>query len=99
MALQFFRCLRFLFAFLAEQPGQLKYIEWPSFQSTVILIATAFNHVNYNVHDHISIVDLWCFGLWYFEMLIHNVTYSIFLVSLPSYRGLDTYLFPVGSFD
>ncbi|CAA6659361.1 unnamed protein product [Spirodela intermedia] len=26
---------RFLVSFLAEQPGQLKYIEWPSFQTTV----------------------------------------------------------------
>ncbi|XP_078180329.1 uncharacterized protein LOC144574275 isoform X3 [Carex rostrata] len=27
-------CLRDLFQFLAEQPSQLKYIEWPSFQRT-----------------------------------------------------------------
>ncbi|XP_022748501.1 uncharacterized protein LOC111298087 isoform X2 [Durio zibethinus] len=27
--------LRSLFAFLVEQPSQLKYIEWPSFQSTL----------------------------------------------------------------
>ncbi|XP_021903726.1 uncharacterized protein LOC110818973 [Carica papaya] len=27
--------LRSLFVFLAEQPNQLKYIEWPSFQSTL----------------------------------------------------------------
>ncbi|CAA7395667.1 unnamed protein product [Spirodela intermedia] len=26
---------RFLVSFLAEQPGQLKYIEWPSFQTTL----------------------------------------------------------------
>ncbi|XP_074355622.1 uncharacterized protein LOC141695264 [Apium graveolens] len=32
---EFLRGLRFLLAFLAEQPGQLKYIEWPSFQSTL----------------------------------------------------------------
>ncbi|KAJ3705919.1 hypothetical protein LUZ61_009624 [Rhynchospora tenuis] len=29
------RSLRALFQFLAEQPSQLKYIEWPSFQSTL----------------------------------------------------------------
>ncbi|XP_078180326.1 uncharacterized protein LOC144574275 isoform X2 [Carex rostrata] len=28
-------CLRDLFQFLAEQPSQLKYIEWPSFQRTL----------------------------------------------------------------
>ncbi|KAK7381375.1 hypothetical protein VNO78_34015 [Psophocarpus tetragonolobus] len=27
--------LKFLFVFLAEQPSQLKYIEWPSFSSTL----------------------------------------------------------------
>lgn len=27
--------LKSLFTFLCEQPGQLKYIEWPSFQSTL----------------------------------------------------------------
>lgn len=27
--------LKSLFTFLGEQPGQLKYIEWPSFQSTL----------------------------------------------------------------
>ncbi|KAK0582669.1 hypothetical protein LWI29_028351 [Acer saccharum] len=27
--------LKFLFTFLAEQPSQLKYLEWPSFQSTL----------------------------------------------------------------
>ncbi|GFP93428.1 hypothetical protein PHJA_001487200 [Phtheirospermum japonicum] len=27
--------IRSLFAFLVEQPSQLKYIEWPSFQSTL----------------------------------------------------------------
>ncbi|XP_017229141.1 uncharacterized protein LOC108204291 isoform X1 [Daucus carota subsp. sativus] len=32
---EFLRGLRLLLAFLAEQPGQLKYIEWPSFQSTL----------------------------------------------------------------
>ncbi|KAK1388513.1 putative preprotein translocase subunit SecE [Heracleum sosnowskyi] len=32
---EFLRGLQFLLAFLAEQPGQLKYIEWPSFQSTL----------------------------------------------------------------
>lgn len=29
------RALRALFEFLVEQPSQLKYIEWPSFQSTL----------------------------------------------------------------
>ncbi|OVA03247.1 hypothetical protein BVC80_8977g18 [Macleaya cordata] len=29
--------LRFLVVFLVEQPGQLRYIEWPSFQSTICL--------------------------------------------------------------
>ncbi|KAJ1701517.1 hypothetical protein LUZ63_001296 [Rhynchospora breviuscula] len=29
------RSLRVLFQFLAEQPSQLKHIEWPSFQSTL----------------------------------------------------------------
>ncbi|KAJ9568376.1 hypothetical protein OSB04_004342 [Centaurea solstitialis] len=31
----FIRGLKSLFAFLAEQPSQLKYIEWPGFQNTV----------------------------------------------------------------
>ncbi|XP_024970595.1 uncharacterized protein LOC112509725 isoform X1 [Cynara cardunculus var. scolymus] len=31
----FTRGLKSLFAFLAEQPSQLKYIEWPGFQNTV----------------------------------------------------------------
>ncbi|XP_042489717.1 uncharacterized protein LOC122069720 [Macadamia integrifolia] len=30
--------LRSLLVFLLEQPGQLKYIEWPSFQSTVCIL-------------------------------------------------------------
>jgi len=34
----FFRGLKSLFAFLIEQPSQLKYIEWPSFSNTVCLI-------------------------------------------------------------
>ncbi|KAI8564785.1 hypothetical protein RHMOL_Rhmol03G0209300 [Rhododendron molle] len=29
------RALKSLFIFLLEQPSQLKYIEWPSFQSTL----------------------------------------------------------------
>lgn len=29
------RSLKSLLVFLAEQPGQLKYIEWPSFQDTL----------------------------------------------------------------
>ncbi|GJZ62583.1 Orf y [Tanacetum coccineum] len=31
----FIRSIKSLFAFLAEQPSQLKYIEWPDFQNTV----------------------------------------------------------------
>ncbi|XP_047307001.1 uncharacterized protein LOC124910410 [Impatiens glandulifera] len=30
-----FRSLKSLYIFLLEQPSQLKFIEWPSFQSTV----------------------------------------------------------------
>ncbi|GMH17848.1 hypothetical protein Nepgr_019689 [Nepenthes gracilis] len=32
---EFIRAFKTLFVFLAEQPSQLKYIEWPSFQSTL----------------------------------------------------------------
>lgn len=31
------RCLKSLAVFLAEQPSQLKYIEWPGFQNTVCI--------------------------------------------------------------
>ncbi|KAI3804039.1 hypothetical protein L1987_32207 [Smallanthus sonchifolius] len=31
----FLRGLKFVFSFLAEQPSQLKYIEWPGFQNTL----------------------------------------------------------------
>lgn len=48
----FSRALKSLFIFLLEQPSQLKYIEWPSFQSTVSIsqlkIANTYTSIFYN---------------------------------------------------
>jgi len=36
------RGLKYLFVFLVEQPSQLKYVEWPSFSSTVRQLVSLF---------------------------------------------------------
>ncbi|KAL8546885.1 hypothetical protein ACS0TY_006557 [Phlomoides rotata] len=38
---------RSLLLFIAEQPSQLKYIEWPSFQSTVSLLYSSNTHTHF----------------------------------------------------
>ncbi|CAH1423428.1 unnamed protein product [Lactuca virosa] len=62
----FIRGIKSLFAFLAEQPSQLKYIEWPGFQNTLktamlTLVLVAMLIVG------LSSVDS---GLWYLLVTI-----------------------------
>ncbi|KAL8234388.1 hypothetical protein R6Q59_020488 [Mikania micrantha] len=62
----FIRGLKFVFSFLAEQPSQLKYIEWPGFQNTLKTAALTLVLVAMLIVV-LSSVDS---GLWYLLTLI-----------------------------